>query len=804
MQEPRQKSLMAKCDRCKLCQTAKTIRILGTGPKKCKVMIVGEAPGANEDSTGEPFVGQSGKLLNNILKEVGLSRKKVYITNAVHCRPPDNRTPSKVEIRECKHWLDHEIKKVKPKYVLLLGNTPLESITGKKGIKKARGTPIELGGIIYMPTYHPAFAIRDNRMEPVLRADVTQFADIIKRGGLRKEKKLRMRIVTNENLATALRDISRTRVKSFDTETSGLDPFAPGSWVTSIGVGTRRYQWCFPLQHTQGQWFNNPRRQRSVVKKLGRALKGGVLVAHNGKFDTKWIAQCYGEWWHVDFDTMLAHYNLNENSLHGLDILAQRYFDAMNYDIPLAEKHGFGPLDRHCEYLGLDIYYTRKLYFRFKKRLKEDEGTESIFYKLTMPVSRMYAETESLGIYVDPDGLKKAQRYWSKRADRSLKKLNKLCPSDNKWKNKKTKEWEYGVNWNSPDQVAEMLFDQLGLKSIKETPGGKRSTDESVLLRLADKHPVPKLILKNREATKNLSTFIHPWQRRSINNRIHPNFKIHGTVTGRPSCEEPNLQQVPRNPKLRNLFTAPKGWTLVSADFSQVELRIVAEMSRDPALVFAYQTGGDVHTKTVQTIFGIMKPTKEERKRGKAINFGFIYGMWWKKFKDYARDSYGVDFTDAESKFTREGFFKLYAGLVDWHKKQKRFARRYGYVRSLLGRMRRLPDAMAREDSPRRQEAERQSVNSPVQSFASDMNLMSAVELSDKLPREYFRIVSTTHDEILAEVRNDMLEEVAKIMKQVMEDPQLMRELKVELSIPIIAELEGGPWGGENNIKLAA
>ena len=785
---------MSKCNACKLCETTDNVCIMGTGPKRAKIMVVGEAPGAEEEEYGKPFMGKAGKLLTRLMKEAGLKRKDVYTTNAVHCRPPDNKTPTKSIIKKCRPWLDKEIKRVKPKFVILLGNTALESITGSKGIKKARGKPIEQDGIIFLPTYHPAFVLRDKRMEPVLLGDLRKFVAVIDRGGPRKESGLQMRVVTSENLGKALRDISRNKVVSFDCETSGLDPFLPGSWVTSSGIGTRTRQWCFPLQHTESWLFNKPKGQRRVVRRLGRALKGNRLVAHNGKFDTKWVAHHFGEWWYVDFDTMLAHYNLDENALHGLDILSQRFLGAMDYDIPLKEKHGFGPLKRHCEYLALDVYYTRKLYFKFKKEMKKDPDTKIIFDRVTMPVSHMYARAETRGIYVNPKRLKKAHRYWKKKGDKALKKLTDLCPSDNSWKDKKTKEVMHGINWNSPDQVATVLFDNIGLKSLEETPGGKRAVNESVLLRLAHKHKVPKLILAHREASKMLG-FVVSWQKRAINNRIHPNFKIHGTVTGRPSCEEPNLQQVPRIPEIRGIFDAAPGWVLISADFSQIELRIVAEMSRDEALTFEYQTGGDVHTKTVQTIFGIMKPSKEERKKGKAINFGFIYGMWWKKFMDYARDNFGIIFTPQEAERIRKEFFRLYHGITPWHKKQKRFANTQGYVRSLLGRIRRLPDALARDDSRECKEAERQAINSPVQSFASDLNLTAAVELEQKLPDTKFRIVSTTHDEILAEVKIEHLMSVAKEIKKTMENPSILDELNIELSIPIEAELEKGPWG---------
>jgi DNA polymerase I-like protein with 3'-5' exonuclease and polymerase domains len=194
-----------------------------------------------------------------------------------------------------------------------------------------------------------------------------------------------------------------------------------------------------------------------------------------------------------------------------------------------------------------------------------------------------------------------------------------------------------------------------------------------------------------------------------------------------------------------------------------------------------------------------MEPTKEERKKGKAINFGFIYGMWWKKFKDYARDNYGVVFTDKECENIRKAFFRLYNGLPDWHKRKKRFANQHGYVISFCGRKRRLPDAMIRpknkHEEMRKQEAERQAINSPIQSMASDWTLAAAVELHDELPTSYFRIVGSVHDAILMGVRKDKLSIVLPRIKQAMEQPKIMKRLGVSMSVPILSEIEIGPWG---------
>ena len=823
----------ASCTKCTLHAEASHVCLMGHGPSHAVAMIVGEAPGRQEDAEGLPFVGKSGAMLTDMIESAGASRADVYVTNAIHCRPPDNRTPKKKEISSCHPWLMKEIQAVKPKFILTLGNIPLQALTGQKGIKNLRGKPIEVPGskfgldhpVVYVyPAYHPSFALRDPRNEPVLRRDVADFFDMVRRGKPKTEKGLNYRIIrTKSDLAEAVRDLEEEDVAiSFDSETSGLDQWAPGSWITSIGLGTSDNQWCLPLNHRLGPLYGKPNTQKRWGLKLLRAAErarsnGAKMVAHNGKFDTLWFKVHWDVWFHVDFDTMLAHYNLDENSYHGLDKLAAEEFSAPEYDVPLSHKHGTtGTLEEHCKYLGLDIYYTRKLFFKYRKRLELDAGTKRIFYELTMPVARMYAHGEFNGVPLNKDRLRAGRMYWQgvmKEAEAELDRLQPDKWKERAWKDKKTKTWKKGINWGSPQQVAELLFVDLKLDPLDKTPKGDPSVSESVMLRLADKHPIPKLLLKWREAAKNLGTFIDGWDARCYDGRMHPNFKVHGTVTGRPSCEDPNLQQVPRDPRLRSIIDAPDGWVLVDADESQAELRITAEMSGDGELKLSYQTGVDVHTLTVQRVFGIMKPTKEERKKGKAINFGFVYGMGWKKFMDYARDNYGVTFTPAEAKRIRKAFFRLYSGLPGWHTRQREFANRNGYVRSIIGRKRRLPDAML-QGSPHRSfggersredmlkaEAERQAINSPVQSLASDLNLLAAVELHEEFgDTDFFQFIGSVHDANLWLIREDKLLTVLPRVKQAMEWPKKLTGWNIKIGVPLVTEIELGAWGAPTHV----
>ena len=904
------------CKLCRLNETCKTVCITGTGSIKSKAMIIGEAPGANEDNGGEPFVGRAGALLDELMAEAGLSREDVYITNAVHCRPVENRTPTKSEIRKCQPWVFHEIERVDPEVVLLLGNVPLQSVLGLTGIKKLRGNPIEhTDGRHYLPAFHPAYVLREERVRGQLLSDLKKFKAMIEGGGIPELPGVDYTIVRSRiDVEDMLEFLERQYAFAFDLETDGLSP-RHGRPV-SIGVGTDKKQFIMLTGHRLEQL---PSKIIEYAVEEITKLKSVKKYSWNGKYDSGWMLEHYGVEWLSDVDGMLQHYILNENSMHGLDVVANEKYGALNWDVPLSIKTGkTGTVEEHCRYLAGDIMHTFKLCTDQTDELDDNPGVQRVFEDLLMPAARMFVGIENRGVYIDTTKFDEAETFLRDTIAQADFKLNDACP---------------GVNWGSPKQVADVLFTQLGLTPLDITKGGSPSTSESVLKRLQDEHPIPGLLLKRRAAAQQLSFFIEGWKPWLVNNRLHPSFKLHGTVTGRLSCSDPNLQQVPRDPRIRQLITAPPGWVLVEADLSQIELRIAAELSGDNGLLDCFNQDIDVHWRTMWATMGTgdayadkiirtasmycvqqglpangssceilstvwrKKPSttksnsviqllrairenpkpwcgergsareygnasqlerrndatdaseifptefvralrvyaefgptprgqepkklgtielenavsllsslppseaeqfdkgwKELRKKAKAVNFGFLFGMWWKKFKDYARDNYDTIVTDEEAQQMRVTFFDLYQKLPKWHRKQKDFANRNGYVRSLMGRKRRLPAAKSGDDTFAKQEAERQAINSPVQSFASDLNLAAGIELTRRHSPKYFRIVGAVHDALLMEVRKDKVKMVVDDVLRTMSHPEMLDHLGIELRVPIEAEVKIGPW----------
>lgn len=811
------------CTRCRLCKTAEYVCLLGKGPEPCEVAIVGEAPGACEDDTGEPFVGAAGKLLTRLLDEAGLDRRDIFITNAVSCRPPDNKTPTDSQIDSCNYWLNGQLRSVKPKYVLLLGNVPLYAITGEKGISKARGKPFEQDGVIYLPTFHPAYALRYPEAEYTIGKDLALFAKIIEQGQIPRERSLKFFVIDTELKLKRFVKRLRHRSVTFDIETTGLFPWMPNGRVNTLQFDIKDKQWIIFLTS-----FADP---AAVVKMIDEAVQKHDVqfTAHNGKFDFLWMLVHFGVRWYerFQFDTMLAHYLLDENSLHGLKFLAQHFLGAPDWDVDKDTKKGkylTTPEGRHklALYGAHDVYYTTRLKKIFLRRLRQEPEVYRVFRWILMPAAQMYVEAEFYGAPVNVERLDEVGKELHKRKDEAEQELLR-----------------YGdINWGSAQQVSKRLFEDLRIPIVERTKGGAASTSESVLKRID--HPAVGALLRFRECKQQLSFFIEGWEPYLVDGWLHPSFKLHGTVTGRLSCENPNLQQVPRDENIRSIITAIPhlhgDWVLVEADLSQIELRIAAELAGAKSLRDCFVNGTDVHWLTALTeirrgkgkkeliaktarelgckssryddqvdsmlaagpdrCIEIEHGWKELRKKAKAVNFGYLFGMWWTKFKIYARDNYGVHVTDQQAEESRENFFMLYPELDAWQRRQKTMARFNGFVQSLSGRKRRLPHATNKNHKdPRRKEAERQAINSPVQSFANELNLMAALQLRKEFDRDTVRIIGTVHDSTLFLVRTKDVQRVCARYQEIMRWPKLLDKFKVKFKVPLEGEVKIGAWG---------
>jgi DNA polymerase-1 len=751
-------------------------------------MLIGEAPGAREDDVERPFSGVAGQYLDRILAEVGLSRESVYITNSVRCRPPDNRTPTRTELKACSVYMRSELDIVDPEFVLLLGNAALEAITGKKGIMAARGVAKTIGGRTVFPTIHPAAVLRNPAHENIFKADLLAFASLV-RGEDRRPETQSALIRSSKGLSKLCQMMAAVETPiSFDVETGttsmdrdrgGLEPWAPDGVIHTVSFSWEPGKsYVVAIEHPGVEWDIPIDR---VYEALGVALSGKRMVGHNIKFDCQWMA-AKGVKLYAHFDTKLAAHLLDENRPGGLKPLARTYLGASDYEAGINFTGSPTALTRLAIYNGKDSDYTLRLYHIFREELKKQPRLLRLFTKLTMPACRAFIELETAGFPVDMVRLRERHLEIKQRIRETEEKLLSYVPEERRGL----------ANFRSTVFLGWFFFDHLKLPILVVLPkSGRPSTAESVLLQLRHKHPAMDLLMELRKWQKYESTYTRNWLTRvgiARKSRLYTSYNLSGTVTGRLSSD---MQQVPRDLYIRSIIGSRPGWKFIEADFSQVELRIAAMLSRDPALTKAFTSGGDPHTETASRVLGKDPSliTKEERKIAKAVNFGFLYGMGWRKFRTYADEKYQTKVTDEEAKAYRVAFFEQYRGLPAWHDRQRRLVRNLQFVQSPIGRIRHLPTILSTDEGVQA-EAEREAINSPVQGFASDLTILSMVLLQDHYSgRRDVRIIGNVHDSILLEAREDVVKEVATTVKEIMENLPLKRLFGFSPTIPIEAEV---------------
>lgn len=793
------------CNNCNLCSFSDPTCIWGSGNLKAKVMVINSYASELDEERGAAVMPSS---LTERLQGIGIDPEKVYYTNAIKCACPRGTKFKVGDIKKCKVHLDQEISRVKPQFILVLGAQALKA-TIDGSISELNGVMVERDGIKYMPSYSPGIVYRDPGKAPFVDKAMNNFKSMVE-GDLNGPPELDVRVIANmRQLKRAFQYLTENDYLhlSYDIETTGLVRFEDE--INLFGFGNDQVQYIIPLEAPlsplNGLRMAQHKLITTAIKWLNKNAKN--LVAGNGKFDDLFLEHKFGIKPHITFDVVLASHILNENTPNGVKENAVQECNAPNWDVDKNLKTGqYSTPEKYQEYLtylGYDVYYEYKLFRVFRKKLKQDKALMKLFYHLYMPGIISYETVEQHGVFIYPQQFKEVRKHLESEKSKIEKQLLKLAGHE--------------VNWNSPAQIQKLLYEELKLPILERTESGAPSTSEATMMQLRDEHPIVELILKYRGVNIQISHFIDGWINRMWGRRLFPNFKLHGTVTGRTSCTDPNLQQVPRDPIIRNLVGAPEGWSVVEIDYSQAELRIAAIMSGDETMTRIYQTGGDIHTHTYEMITGEKVSDdkyirKEQRKKAKAVNFGFVYGMGWKKFKLYARDNYGVDLTDKEAEQWREKFFDTYHSLPKWHSKQRRIVQSMGQVRSPIGRIRRLPDIYS-TDKSKKAEAERQSINSPVQGFGSDLTILGMSEIMGNaqyydpdyvLDKDKFFVIGTVHDATLFEVRNDYLMEFCPRAKHILEHPKALEDVfHFETDVPIVADVAiGKSWGAGKELHM--
>lgn len=507
-----------------------------------------------------------------------------------------------------------------------------------------------------------------------------------------------------------------------------------------------------------------------------------LKIAHNLKFDYKILKQYDITVKGAMFDTMIAHYLLNPDGRHGMDYLSEVYLNYKPVSIETiigkkGKKQGTfrdADLRTQTDYAAEDADVTFQLYELFAPQLKK-ENLEELFFNIEMPLMEVLAKMELAGISLDEKWL--AQE--SIDLENDLRELEKTIFE--------LSEEEF--NMNSPKQLGEILFEKMQLDpKAKKTKTGQYATSEDVLQKLASKHEIIKHILEYRTYQKLKSTYVDalPSQIDKLDNRVHTNFSQTTAATGRLASVNPNLQNIPirtlRGQQIRGAFVSGEGKKIISADYSQIELRLIAEISGEDNMIKAFQDGEDIHASTAAKLFKIPleEVSKTQRSQAKTVNFGIIYGQGAFALAEQT----GLSRTEAKQMI--EAYFETYPKLKEYMAEQVNKARQMGYVETILGRKRHLKDINS-NNFVVRGHAERNAVNAPVQGSAADIVKIAMIKIDRELEEQQLKtkMLLQVHDELVFEAPADEVEAASKLIKTEMENA-------LKTQVPLLVEIGVG------------
>jgi DNA polymerase I len=581
-----------------------------------------------------------------------------------------------------------------------------------------------------------------------------------------------------------LERLQQAPLAALDTETDSLD--AMQARIVGISFSVQPGEAAYvPLRH-EGPDAPTQLPLDEVLARLKPWLEDATRpkVGQNIKYDTHVFANHGIQVQGYAFDTMLESYVLEAHRSHGLEALADRVLGrkGLSYEdlcgkgahqIPFAQVE----VAKAAQYSGEDSEMCLQVHQTLMPRLEAEPQLRFVYEQLEIPVSRLLARIERTGVLIDAAKLQAQSAELGQRMVAAEQAAHEMAGQP--------------FNMGSPKQIGEILFNRLGLPVVKRTATGAPSTDEEVLEKLSADFPLPAKILEYRALSKLKSTYTDklPLMVNAQTGRVHTTYAQAVAVTGRLSSNEPNLQNIPirtaEGRRVREAFVAPPGHRIVSADYSQIELRIMAHISEDPGLLRAFQEGQDVHRATAAEVFGgaLEAVTPEQRRYAKTINFGLIYGMG----AFGLAQSLGIEQKAAKDYIDR--YFTRFAGVRTYMDDTKQFAKAKGYVETVFGRRLWLPEINS-GNGPRRSGAERQAINAPMQGTAADLIKLAMIAVQQALDEQQkrTRIVMQVHDELVFEVPEDELDWVKS------EVPTLMAGVAA-LKVPLLAEVGvGSNW----------
>jgi len=786
----------------------------GDGPVNADLMLIGEAPGEKEDDLNRPFVGQAGEYLReDILIPAEVPESKVRFSNSNRCHPPKNKTPTITEIKKCRRYLEAEIKAVNPKVIMAMGNAPLAALlqsfykgggeegTAKKTESKVSGITFWQGKMVWlqefqcwmMPTFHPSYCMRNERshskysrnlvIEDVHKAWVWTQVD-------RPKFRMPKAIVVSEVIraAAVVEQMWNSKEFAFDIETGG----------TGRSIDKRVVGCSFANSPDRGYYvpWEVVTKNEALFDKFKRLIKSSkhYKIMHNGAYEVRILAMAHNI--NINgvkyFDTMMAAHLVDENFSKRLKDLAWIHTRFGGYDVELEkyriehrikEDYGAIPLKILGPYAALDAVTTWIIYEALKPVL-EEEGVAPLFNKIVMPVRRVMSDAELNGMYVDKERGEELQDLCEQAIERLEKEVYRCAGQC--------------LNIASPIQLQDVLYNQMHFLPLKEIKTGYSADAESIAyIATQPNSEIAEFLLDRSYVNTLLTTHIgqalaYRW---SEDGRVHTNYNLTGTVTGRASCSQPSLQNVPQDRLVRSLYMASPGNLIVEADLKSAEIATVAAVSGEETFIHAFREGLDIHSETYKAIYDLpddYECTKLQRRWAKTINFGLIYGL------TAIGLAQRLQITIEEATEFIHLYFTQLPNVARWMNRQKALVRRDGYVVSVFGRKRRLPYGLSDKwgDQGR---AERQAMNSPIQSGAADYIYIGLVRLRQAILREHLegKIVHTVHDCGLVDTPKVEVPQMVKLFQVAFETPVKAMPIKMQTDIEINKR-----WGEQNESRL--
>ena len=765
-------------------------KVTTKGSPDAPLVIVGESPGSQEVREGEPFVGPSGKILDNILP---FNADTQFITNALFCNPPKQlkKDPNKVAraIAACRGRLLNSLqqREHKPRIILALGNYAVWSLTGDTSyrITQIRGQliPSDLAEYGILPAIHPAALMRGTGSYRQFKRDL-EYAQHIAGGGepIQYEHPTWVSVDSMAKCYYAIKDLSQYTELTADIETTGFDPLTDR--ILSIGVcgGDSSHVYCF---------------QAPYVKRLHTLLEDTSIrwCWHNGKFDISFLRQL-GLPARVDDDTMLMSYCLDENpGVHDLEQVASELLGAPNYKDMLTPYVGKGknrksyaavPPKILDKYLAYDVHNTHQIRRVYSARVAADPISTKLYRNTLIPASELLYHVERQGMYLDIERVDENAEYFKAKIEVVRGELQDICG--------------YKINPNSPKQLQELLFHKWRLPNKR-----KGSTDEKALKlllqmprywrneRIQQRHgemvtQFIKKLMEHRKIAKQFGTYVKPMYRHvDADGRVRTTLRLHGTPTGRLASSDPNLQNIPRDPRLRGQFIAAPGYIILEIDLSQAELRSLAQLSGDIEMCRIYNdTSTSLHKEVALAMFG-EGYNKEQYTRAKAVNFGIVYG----RTAHTLAEEFNIPISEGQRMI--DAWFERFPQAHDFIMRCRATPIRMQTMTTCFGRRKRhgVISAVNLKD------VQNQSANFPHQSIASDITLTAAIRAREDLLRYAYdaKIINLVHDSIMLEVRDDeqLINDVALLVKGHME--AVAPEMGLT-RVPFLADAaKGYRWG---------